>query len=112
MERTTIRPSPLTPYPKRHRFTGKKRSGTSHFDSAPGADALIGRKHDPKAVDRVTHVIREIVLAMDSFQQETLLSHAHPVMVGLIRDLKFFVGFCERLIRQQPGVMHADCARL
>jgi hypothetical protein len=76
-----------------------RTSGTSHFDGAPGADALVGRKHDPKAVDRVTHMIREIVLAMDSVQQEALLSHAHLVMVGLIRDLKLFVGFGERLIR-------------
>ena len=96
-------------FSKAPQFPAEKRVlRTSHFDGSPGADALIGRENDPKAVDRVTHVIREIVLATDSFQEETLLSHAHPVVVGLIRDLKFLVGFCERLIRQQPGVMHAD----
>jgi hypothetical protein len=68
---------------------------TSHFDGAPGADALVGCQHDSKAVDRITHMIREIVLTMDSIQQEALLSHTHAVVVGLIGDLKLFVGLGE-----------------
>jgi hypothetical protein len=87
------------------------RGHASHFDGASGADAIVGRKHDPKAVDRVTHMIGEIVLAVNSVQQEALLSHAHLVMAGLIGNLKFFVRFGERLIREQPRVMHADRPR-
>src|SRR5215467_7091040 len=37
-----------------------RRSYASHLDCAPSADALVGRKNNPKAVDGVAHMIGEI----------------------------------------------------
>ena len=42
-----------------------RRERASHFDGASRADALVGSKHDPEAIDRVAHVVGQIVLAID-----------------------------------------------
>ncbi len=70
----------------------------SHLDRASGADALVRRKHNSKAVDRIAHMLGKVVFAANGVEQETLFADAHLVMVGPILDCNLFVGFGEGLI--------------
>ena len=82
----------------------------SHLDRPPGTDALVGRKHDSKAVDGVAHVIGEVVFAANGVEQETLFADAQLIMIGPILDRDLFIGFGEGLIGPQPRVVDADGA--
>jgi len=65
------------------------------LNRAAGAKGFVGGQHDAEAVDRIAHVVGEVVIVLDRVEKQLLLEQAEAVVVGLTRAVDRFVGLRE-----------------
>jgi len=79
-----------------------------HFDCPPGADGFIRCQDDPQAIDRVIHVVAEILIRLDGPEQEALLEFTQCVVVGLAVHVDDLVALGKATVRIQCGMVYAQ----